>query len=69
MKDENWLKIKITAEECPKIPADFLAEERTALGEWWYSQEYCCEFAANIDQYFTTEEIKAAFSDDVEPLF
>jgi len=65
----NWLKIKVTAEECPRIPVEFLAEERAALSEWWYSQEYCCEFAANIDQYFTVEEIEAAFSEDVEPLF
>jgi hypothetical protein len=30
----------------PRIPAAFLEEERRALGESWYRQEYCCSFEA-----------------------
>src|SRR5207244_4416310 len=40
----DWERVKITAEECPRIPATFLAEERRALGERWYKQEYLCSF-------------------------
>jgi predicted phage terminase large subunit-like protein len=41
-----WERIKITADQCPRIPADFLEEERAALGERWYAMEYECDFLA-----------------------
>jgi hypothetical protein len=34
----GWERYTVTAEECLRIPASFLAEEREALGEWWYAQ-------------------------------
>jgi phage FluMu gp28-like protein len=64
-----WERYLVPAEECPRIPASFLAEEREALGEWWFSQEYRCEFREAVDSVFTTELIQAALSDEVEPLF
>src|SRR5262249_34618642 len=39
-----WQRVRITAEECPRITREFLAEERQALGERWYRQEYLCSF-------------------------
>lgn len=41
-KSAAWKKIKITANECPRIPQEFLDEERIALDEWWFRQEYLC---------------------------
>lgn len=49
----NWYGIKITARECPRIAPTFLEEERLALGDWWYRQEYLCEFGANADAVFS----------------
>lgn len=63
-----WQRIKVTADECPRIPAAFLAEERAALGDWWYKQEYECEFVETIDQVFSYEEVMAAISPDIQPL-
>lgn len=40
----EWLKISIKATDCPRITRDFLRSERRALGERWFSQEYCTEF-------------------------
>src|SRR5262245_45093301 len=40
----DWLKIRITARECPRIAPTFLAEERRTLGPAWYRQEYECSF-------------------------
>jgi hypothetical protein len=40
----RWERIKVTAAECPRIDAAFLEEERRALGEVWYQQEYFCSF-------------------------
>lgn len=64
-----WVSIKITADMCPRIGADFLAEEREALGEWWYKQEYQGAFVETMGQLFTEASIQAALSDDGEPLF
>jgi hypothetical protein len=65
----GWHGIKITGHECPRISPEWLEEERLALGDWWFSQEYLCEFSENVDSYFSHEEVQAAFSPDVKPLF
>ena len=57
------------ATECPRIKASFLAEERAALGERWFRQEYLCEFVDADDAVFRREEIDRAITDEVEPLF
>jgi hypothetical protein len=66
---EDWERISITADQCPRITKAFLAEERRVMGEWWYKQEYQCEFVEPSDQLFTYESIQAALSDEVPPLF
>jgi phage FluMu gp28-like protein len=65
----GWERYTVTAAECPRIPASFLAEEREALGQWWYAQEYECRFMEAVASVFTTELIEAALSDEVAPLF
>ena len=65
----EWTRIKVTADECPRISEAFLQEERRKLGEWWYRQEYHCEFSDTVDSLFSTDDIDGAFSDDVAPLF
>jgi hypothetical protein len=67
--DGAWERVRITAEQCPRITAEFLAEERQALGERWYRQEYGCSFEDTIDAVFSHEDIRAALSSDVKPLF
>lgn len=67
--DEPWQRVKVTAHECPRISAEFLAEERRALGERWFSQEYLMEFTEVIDAVFSSADIAAAMSDEVKPLF
>jgi phage terminase large subunit-like protein len=32
----GWEKVLITADQCPRISKEFLAEERRTLGEWWF---------------------------------
>jgi hypothetical protein len=56
---EPWQRFRITAEECPRISAEFLAEERLAIGERWYRQEYETEFTDTIDAVFRSEDIEA----------
>lgn len=70
-----WKRVQVTADECPRVghhyPGGreaFLAEERRALGERGFRQEYFCEFAETNDQVFGEEVIKQAFSREVEAL-
>lgn len=65
----SWARVSITADRCPRIDPDFLSEERRALGDWWYRQEYACEFVETIDQVFSYEHVFGALSADVRPLF
>jgi Terminase large subunit, T4likevirus-type, N-terminal len=68
-QSQRWLKITITAQECPRLTADFLAEEMVELGPRFYAQEYRCQFLEAIGQVFSDEAIDAAFRDDIAPLF
>jgi Terminase large subunit, T4likevirus-type, N-terminal len=65
----DWERVRVTAEQCPRIPADFLAEERQALGERWFRQEYLCSFEDAVDAVFAYGDVQAALSDEVTPLF
>jgi hypothetical protein len=65
----NWERVRITADQCPRITKEFLEEERRALGERWFRQEYLCSFEDTIDSVFAYEDIQAAISDEVQPLF
>jgi hypothetical protein len=66
---EDWERVRIKATDCPRITPEFLAEERRALGERWHRQEYMCSFEDTIDAVFAWEDIQAAMSADVKPLF
>lgn len=64
-----WTRVKVPAAACSRISPAFLAEERAALGNWWYSQEYLCEFRDTVDSVFTFDAVMGALSSDVAPLF
>ncbi len=59
---DPWKRVEIAASQCPRISPAFLAEERRELGEWWYRQEYECQFMDAETQVFTSAEIEAAFA-------
>jgi hypothetical protein len=65
----DWQRVKVTAAQCPRIAADFLAEERQALGERWFRQEYLCSFEDAVGAVFSSRDIQGALSDEVTPLF
>ncbi len=66
---DGWQRTKITADLCPRIDKDWLERERAMIGDWWYLQEYFCEFVETNDQVFSYDDIQAAISSDVKPLF
>lgn len=66
---DTWERIKITAYDCPRISHEFLEEERRTMGDWWFRQEYLCEFVETEDSVFTYDQVVTALNDDIEPLF
>ena len=63
---EAWERYEIKAEDCPRINSEFLEEERRNIGEFWFRQEYQCEFLASETQAFRLEDIERAFEEEVE---
>jgi hypothetical protein len=66
---QDWLKIQVTAEQCPRLSREFLTQERRELGARWFAQEYGCQFVEAVGQMFSDEAIEAAFREDIAPLF
>jgi hypothetical protein len=66
---EDWERYEVSARQCPRISAAFLAEERSALPARVYRQEFECRFEEIEDQLFSEADIDAAMSDEVAPLF
>jgi hypothetical protein len=65
----DWHRTKVTAEDCPRIPREWLEQERQSIGDWWYRQEYLCEFVESVDSVFRYEDIQRALDPKVTPLF
>ena len=65
----EWERFKVTADQCPRIDPGWLAKERATIGDWWFSQEFLCEFMEAEDQLFRDEDIAAAFDPNLMPLF
>ncbi len=65
----EWLRVKVTAYDVPRIDPAWLEAERLAIGAWWFDQEFLCVFRDAIDSYFRGEDVEAMASSDVQPLF
>ena len=64
----QWERVRVAAPQCRRIPKDFLEEERRAIGDRWYRQEYECSFEDVIDAVFLHEDIMAAMSPTLQPM-
>ncbi|MEI7826311.1 MAG: phage terminase large subunit [Euryarchaeota archaeon] len=64
-QEPNWKRVKVTAKQCPRISKDFLEQERRAVGEWWFAQEYCCEFMQDHDALFSEGWVQYYDPDDL----
>jgi hypothetical protein len=63
-----WERVEIPADQCPRISPEFLEEERAALGERWFRQEYLCSWEETVDAVFSHADIMAALDNDLPPL-
>ena len=68
--EETYRKEKaregILAWYSPRHTKDFLEEEKEAMGDWWFQQEYLCKFVEAQDNVFSYEDIMAAMGDEPE---
>ena len=62
-----WHRVKVTAHECSRISKEWLEQERNTIGDFWYEQEYLCEFKDNVSAVFRYEDIMAAMDNTIEP--
>ena len=64
----TWERVRIPAEQCPRIDRVFLQEEKRAMGERWYRQEYECSFEDVVGSLFSHDAVMGMLSDEVKPL-
>lgn len=64
----RWETYRVKASMCPRIPHDFLVEQKESLGDRWYRQEFECSFEDPIDAVFAEEDIQRAVRHDVQPI-
>ncbi len=64
---EPWERYQVPATQCPRISPAFLAEEQRAIGDWFYQQEYLCQFLDGETQPFREEDVQRAFREEVTP--
>ena len=63
---EDWERVQITADQCPRISAEHLAAERIRLGDARYRQEYFGAFVSAPGSVFDAEVLAHMFGDDGE---
>jgi hypothetical protein len=63
-----WQRYSVTALECPRIPPEFLAEERRLMTPAAFSSEYECAFVSPNSALFPAEDVHAALDDTLERL-
>lgn len=66
---EGWQRFEVPATSVPRISEEFLEEERRALPLRMFEQEYLCKFVDREDSVFSYEDVDAAITDTVTPLF
>jgi hypothetical protein len=64
----DWNRTRITARECPRIAPEWLEREKLAMPDFWFRQEFLCEFCETMDSVFSHADIHAALDSTVKPL-
>src|SRR5262249_11557128 len=64
-----WERVEITTADCPRLSAEFLAEEKRDLPAWVYQREYEGVFADDDLTLFPCELVRQAMDPPVMALF
>ena len=63
---QPWKRVMVPATECPRISPEFLDQQRESMGDWWFRQEFLCEFIDAESSVFRSADIAALFDDPAE---
>lgn len=66
---DGWKKVRVTADQIPRISPEFLEAEEKSLGPLLFRQEYHCEFVDDGQAVFPSELIERCIDDEVTPLW
>jgi hypothetical protein len=61
----RWERHVVLAADCPRIASEFLAEQRREMPGWMFAQEYEGVFGDSDRAAFSSEDIEAAFAEEV----
>jgi len=67
--NDDWKRVLISAHDCPRISPEWLEAERRAMPDFWFRQEFLCEFCETIDSVFSFDDIQDALDPNILPLF
>jgi hypothetical protein len=59
----DWKKVSIPASECPRISKETLASEKKLIGEYFFSQEYECQFLSATSSFFDIDRLRGLIED------
>src|SRR6266568_8939579 len=62
----QWDYFEIPATECPRISPEFLDQMRETMGEWWFLQEFMCQFMDAQTAAFRAADIERIVDPGVE---
>jgi hypothetical protein len=65
--DIDWLRLKVTAPECPRYRPEDLERARRALGEDGYAVEFMCEWRQGANQVFSSLDIARILGREPHP--
>lgn len=65
ISDGDIERVEVPAPEVSRISPEFLARERRRIGDWWFAQEYLCQFLEAQSAAFREADVEAMFRPDV----
>jgi hypothetical protein len=66
--NDGWERYSVIANDCARITPEFLEQEKNKMPEWFFKQEYLCDFAETQDSMFAFSDIAAMFDENVKPM-
>lgn len=64
---DAWKRVKVTADDCPRISREFLAREKKSKPHHWYMQEYYCKWGSAAAALFDPDVCDSLLTDAVVP--
>lgn len=61
----GWDYYEVPATACPRITQEFLEEEKQTMGDWWFQQEYMCQFMDAQAAAFRSQDIEHIVGQEV----